>query len=121
MAYRALITIQSLHQITGEVENQCYATMHLGEEFKEGEEMAHCLASERTYPAACWLADGGIEQLCWRGVHWPALEDYRRVFADQQWVITFKRAMTRDDIEVTITGKDGLGEQIFFRRRVYSL
>lgn len=120
MAFRALITIQSL-DLAGVVQNECHATMRLGDEWNEAEKVAHCLMSERTYPGATWLACGGLEELTWRGCDWAGVADYRKTYADQEWVLTFKCLPNESDIEATLTGKDGVGEMIFFRRRVCSV
>lgn len=115
MSYRALITIQALNE-AGEVENACHATMYLGDDFSEGEAFAHKLMEKRVYPEAAHYADYSGE-VSYRGYMWEKADDYRKTWADQEWVVSFQ--ISGDYVRVVISGFDGGRNEIFKRVRVY--
>jgi hypothetical protein len=120
MSYRALITLQSLNKETGEVENQCHATLGLDDGWENAEKLVHELAKEKFYPhAAHMMAFGG--EVTYRGVDWAALDSYRQTYADQEWVVTYQ--LTPNLVRIKISGYDGGSkrELIFFRSIAYCL
>lgn len=119
MSYRALVTVID-QAANGDYRNVADFKLHLDEEFKLGEVVAHDIAKKRTWAEGFDKATSEAMLLSFPFEDHQQRKHWIDTYGDQVWTIKFREVgISGRDVE--ITGTDASGEMIFFRSLKYVL